>query len=264
MLIRRAADRQPTGQSTTAFGTVEKHDFRAAFRGRLTMAVLQQASPPFTRNALAVLFERSNFEAFQQPGAPSHYWAPLISACSGARRDEIFFLTPDDIRPFDGTYFFLIKATSPGPGRPGIAARSIPLHPLLVRLGLPEWVETRRQAQPQERVFSEYKALREHAGLPFSRAFVQWIKATAERLPPEQRHLFAEDFHFPSLRALFLAEAGRAGMDDAVARAIRGTEGGTPPADREASWRALAAAELARVDIESCFPPLDPYRELLA
>lgn len=229
------------------------------------MSPVSPAAPPFTREALAILFARSNFRAFQKPGALSHYWAPLISACSGARRDELFFLTPDDIGPKHGTLVIRIKAVSPSRGGPGTPARDIPVHPTLQRLGLLEFVEERQRTHPGERLFSEYKAIQEHAGMLFSRTFVQWIKATAAQLPAEQRHLFADDFHFPSLRALFIAQARRSAMNETTLRTILGTgNGGQTLAHEERERYALAAAEMARVDIESCFPPLYPYHALMA
>jgi len=229
------------------------------------MMPVSPAAPPFTREALAILFERSNFRAFQKPGALSHYWAPLISACSGARRNELFFLTPDDIRPKDGTVVIRIKAAGPGRGGQGTPPRDIPVHPTLQRLGLFEFVEERRRTHPGERLFSEYKAIQEQAGMLFSRAFVQWIKATAARLPAEHQRLFADDYHFPSLRALFVIQALSSAMDEAILRTILGTGDGAPTlSGEERDWHALAGAEMARVDIESCFPPLCPYPELMA
>lgn len=37
-----------------------------------------QTTPPFTHEALEILFEKSNFKSFQKTGFMSHYWAPLI------------------------------------------------------------------------------------------------------------------------------------------------------------------------------------------
>jgi len=224
-------------------------------------------TPPVTREALERVFERANFKAFQQPSFLSHYWAPLISACSGTRRNEIFFLSPDDIGEKDGIGILHIKASAASRTGSGLPSRDIPIHPTLKRLGLLEFVEARRQTHPQERLFSEYKAIGEQAGLLFSRAFVSWIKTTVSRLPEDQRPLLAADFHFPSLRALFLAEASRTGMSAAAREQILGT--GTPvrPAltkTQEQASLVQADAEIRRLDIESYFPPLCPYQELMA
>lgn len=223
--------------------------------------------PPFSREALKCVFARANFKAFQRPGFLSHYWAPLISVCSGCRRNEIFFLSPDDVGQKYGIAILHIKASNANRAGAGLLSRDIPLHPTLKRLGFLDFVETRRRTHPQERLFSEYKAIGEQAGVLFSRAFVGWIKTTAERLPEEEKPLLAEDFHFPSLRALFLAEAIRAGMSAATREHILGTGRPVrpaPTATQEQAALAQADAEIRRLDIESYFPPLCPYQELMA
>lgn len=230
------------------------------------MRLTPPTTPPFTREALALLFERRNFKSFQKDGYPSHYWAPLLSVCSGMRRNEIFFLTPDDVLQQEGIWLVRIRASEARPGALGSASRDIPLHPLLLKLGFPDFVQTRHQTHAGERLFSEYRAIQQQAGVPFSRAFVQWIKTTVDRLPAEHRHLFADDYHFPSLRALFTFEASRSGMSGRIFANIQGSgEVALQPRDDEQKRRDLhqAAAEMARMEIESYFPGLFTYDELL-
>lgn len=209
-----------------------------------------QQIPPFTRDALALLFAGDNFQAFQKPGFPSHYWAPLLAAAAGASRNEVFFLRPADCLLLQEQWWLRLCSTD----EPGTPSREVPLHPWLQELGFVDFIEDRRQQAPQKRLFAEYKAGREQAGLPFSRAFVQWIKATLAGLSAEQQHLFAEDFHFPSLRALFWQQAERTGISASTAQLLRGGAG-----DRE-----LAANEVSGIAIASCFPPLPPYAAIKA
>jgi integrase len=225
-----------------------------------------QTPPPFTREALALLFARDTFRSFQKPRFMSHYWAPLLSVCTGARRNEIFFLTPEDVLQQDGIRCLRIRGRAATRNTAGSVSRDIPLHPLLLTLGFPEFVQDRQHTHAGERLFAEYRAIQEQAGVPFSRAFVQWIKTTVDRLPAEKKHLFADDFHFPSLRALFLLEASRCGMDEAVLRRMLGTAAPNPqPGDDERRQNLhQAAAELARMEIASFFPPLLTYDELMA
>jgi len=225
-----------------------------------------QATPPFSREALEILFEKSNFQSFQKAGYLSHYWAPLISACSGTRRNEIFYLTPDDILRKQGIWVIQIKASGAKHAKSGAATRDIPIHPTLKRLGLLEFAEERRRTHPDERLFSEYKAIQEHAGMLFSRSFVNWIKTTVSRLPDEKKTLFGEDFHFPSLRALFSVEAVRSGMSERTFLQVHGISSGFQPAldaDQEQGDLENADTEIRRVDIESYFPALYTYDELM-
>ncbi len=229
-----------------------------------------QTTPPFTAEALDILFEKANFKAFQKTGFMSHYWAPLVSACTGTRRDEIFYLMPDDVLQHYGIWVVQIRANglkAAGAATATTAARAVPIHPMLKRLGFLEFVQERRRTHPTERLFSEYKAGQEHAGMLFSRWFTSWVKTTVSRLPDDKNHLFDDDFHFPSLRALFSAEAIRSGMSEDTWRRLHGSSDGLPAAlDQDQERRALerADAEMQRVDIEACFPALYPYEELMA
>lgn len=207
-----------------------------------------QQIPPFTPETLAPLFARDNFLTFQKTDFPSHYWAPLLAACCGASRNEIFFLFPEDLVQEQEPWFLCLRAL----GSKEAPRRKIPLHPWLRQLGFVEFVQACRSARPGERLFHEYKAGRENAGLPFSRAFVQWIKTTVSALPTEQQQLFAEDFHFPSLRALFWQEVERTGLSPQTQQVLRGGTGDL----------GLAATEVASIPFQAYFPPIPSYTEI--
>ena len=209
-----------------------------------------QQIPPFTRDALALLFAADNFHAFQKEGFPSHYWAPLLAAAAGASRNEVFFLRPEDCLTDEGHRWLRLRSSD----EPGAPMREVPLHPWLQELGWVDFVEERRHQAPRDRLFAEYKAGREQAGLPFSRAFVQWIKTTVAGLAADQQQLFAEDFHFPSLRALFWQQAEGAGISASTAEILRGGTGN----------RQMAVTEVSGIAIASCFPPLPPYATIKA
>jgi integrase len=227
---------------------------------------MSQIVPAFTPETLEILFEKSNFKAFQKPGYRSHYWAPLLSACSGLRRNEIFFLTADDVLEKEGIAIMRIPPGSSEKAPAARATRDIPIHATLKRLGFLGFVEQRKQSYPNERLFSEYKAIHEHAGMLFSRAFVNWIKTTRAGLPEDGKRLFADDFHFPALRAFFFVEAKRCGMSDNTLQHLQGiSSGGHQAVDAEQEQRNLGSVdtEMQRVDIESRFPALAPYEELM-
>jgi integrase len=226
-----------------------------------------QATPPFTRAALEILFEKSNFASFQKAGFRSHYWAPLLSAFSGTSRNEIFYLTPEDVFLKYGLWIIQTNAIGAKKGQAGSRIRDIPLHPALKRLGFLEFVQDRRQTHPNERLFSEYKASQEHAGMVFSRSFVHWIKTTVNQLPDDRKNLFEEDFHFSSLRALFSVEAIRSGMSERTFGKVHGISHGFRRAfDEEQDRHDLenAEVEIRRMDIESSFPALCTYEDLVA
>lgn len=225
-----------------------------------------QAAPPFSCEALRILFAPPAFRAFQKPGYMSHYWAPLLSVCSGIGRDDIFFLRPDDVLRQHGLWLLRIGARGSGSAALPPSIRRIPVHPTLQRLGFLDFANERRATHAGERLFSEYKAGQEHAGVPFSRAFAHWIQTIASGLPEEERRLFAADLHFPSLRARFWVQAAQSAMSEATMQWLRGTHAEqSTPDDGEQERRNLehVAAELGNVDIESCLPPLLRYEALL-
>jgi len=226
-----------------------------------------QAIPPFTRAALEILFEKSNFASFQKAGFKSHYWAPLLSAFSGTSRNEIFYLTPEDVFLKYDIWIIQTNASGSMNAQSGSRVRDIPMHPTLKRLGFFEFVQGRRQTHPNERLFSEYKASQEHAGMVFSRSFVHWIKTTVNQLPDDRKNVFEEDFHFPSLRALFSVEAIRSGMSQRTFGKLHGISHRLRRAfdeDQERRDLERAEVEMRRMDIESSFPALYTYEDLLA
>jgi integrase len=76
------------------------------------------------------------------------YWVPLLIYYTGARREEICKLRPDDFRELDGIAFIQIDETETGRVKNHGSVRAIPLHRELIRLGLLDFVEgCRRRGQ---------------------------------------------------------------------------------------------------------------------
>ncbi len=88
------------------------------------------------------------------------YWVPLLIYYTGARREEICKLQPNDFRELDGTAFIQIDETETGRVKNHGSVRAIPLHRELVRLGLLEFVETCRR-RGQDVLFPELRPTNE-------------------------------------------------------------------------------------------------------
>jgi integrase len=73
------------------------------------------------------------------------YWVPLLLYYTGARREEICKLRPDDFRELDGIPYIQIDETETGRVKNDGSVRAIPLHSELVRLGLLDFVEECRR-----------------------------------------------------------------------------------------------------------------------
>lgn len=113
---------------------------------------------PIKGDKLAALFAAPLFQAYELPqvrtaGRDAAYWIPILGAYTGARVTELAQLLTTDIRQegalwcisiMDEQAWQSVKNTS--------SKRVIPMHPELVRLGLPEYASSLRQAG-HERLF---------------------------------------------------------------------------------------------------------------
>jgi integrase len=88
------------------------------------------------------------------------YWVPLLIYYTGARREEICKLRPDDFRELDGIAFIQIDETETGRVKNHGSVRAIPLHRELIRLGLLEFVEACRHCG-QDVLFPELRPTNE-------------------------------------------------------------------------------------------------------
>lgn len=84
------------------------------------------------------------------------YWVPLLIYYTGARREEICKLRPDDFRDLDGIAFIQIDDTETGRVKNHSSVRAIPLHRELIRLGLLDFVEACRR-RSQDVLFPELR-----------------------------------------------------------------------------------------------------------
>ena len=84
------------------------------------------------------------------------YWVPLLIYYTGARREEICKLRPNDFRELDGIAFIQIDETETGRVKNHGSIRAIPLHRELLRLGLFDFVEECRR-RGQDVLFPELR-----------------------------------------------------------------------------------------------------------
>ena len=99
------------------------------------------------------VFQRYELPVSGNSGGPAAYWVPLIGAFTGARITEIAQLLVGDVYEEGGQWYFRIEATQPWQTlKNKWSRRRIPMHPELVRLGLPEYAADLR-ANGTERLF---------------------------------------------------------------------------------------------------------------
>ena len=74
----------------------------------------------------------------------AHFWVPVIAALSGARREEIAALAPQDVREIDDIWCFDIRANALRGVKNNNATRIVPVHSQLIELGLLNRVRDRQ------------------------------------------------------------------------------------------------------------------------
>lgn len=119
---------------------------------------------------LVRLFEGGEFAAIAADPEQEHrYWLPVIGLYTGARPREICQLNPQCDWGVMGQVWFLIFDENTASGNGVIKSiktgerRLVPLHPELVRLGLPEYLTRMREAGA-DRLFPAYRL---KAGNPY-------------------------------------------------------------------------------------------------
>nr|WP_230281896.1 site-specific integrase [Croceicoccus sp. Ery15] len=78
----------------------------------------------------------------------ARFWIPLIALWSGMRQNEICQLHTADVRKVEGILCFVVGRGEAGDKHLKTVAseRLVPLHPELIRMGLPQYVDERRRA----------------------------------------------------------------------------------------------------------------------
>lgn len=113
----------------------------------------------FTDNEVRTMFREPLFTgakghaqaALYQPGDIRvndwRYWVPLISFFTGARLNEVCALAVADFREADGIHYCVIRDVLEGQNRKSDAGwRRVPLHSVLLKLRLLDFVAQRREA----------------------------------------------------------------------------------------------------------------------
>lgn len=168
---------------------------------------------PFDRDDLAKMMQVAPFAT----GDREHklYWPIMLAMFTGARLGEIAPLTSADVRQEDGVWCLRIT-DDPETGKrlkTEASRRYVPLHPELVRLGLPEW------AAAQKGKLFAFEPYAGKAAHYLSKDFGRWLRGEAGITDPRK---VAHSF-----RHLMKDALRDAGAPDTLQEAILGHEGRT-------------------------------------
>jgi integrase len=183
----------------------------------------QKSRVPFTSEELAKIFWQPLFtgckddeRGFAIVGSKvvrrSRYWLPLIGLFSGMRMEEILQLTPAHIRQSRaGNPFFLL--TPDMKLKTDSAQREIPVHPMLVRLGLLDWIKEQTECGVTHLFEDVPESQHGYRSDIFSKRFATFLRSI--NLPAERRaKLCFHSFRHTFKDALNQTDAPEAEMEE--------------------------------------------------
>ncbi len=161
---------------------------------------------PFSTEELGTIFKAPIFTGcksrrqWQQQGSlilrdTGLYWVPLISLFTGMRLGEIIQLYTADVREEDGILYFSVNKDGEDKRlKNSNSRRDIPVHPMLIDLGLLDYVERQRQSNEQ-RVFPDLPMGEDgYYSSPFSKHFSRFLKSVGVKRSKNAFHSFRHSF----------------------------------------------------------------------
>jgi integrase len=184
------------------------------------------------------------------------YWTLLLLTFTGMRTGEAVRLRTDRIKEGEGFYFIDLRPFDASQGRVSLeeaeggktenAARLIPIHPLLIDLGLLEWLDLMVQ-QKSERLFPQWKPPLDKHGEP------RWADPVTKLWRSVRKHarLIEKNISAYSLRHLFADWLDRALSNQRTRNRIVGHVDRSSEADTYGSKSFMApevAAQITELD----------------
>jgi integrase len=121
-------------------------DTRDAFAG-MKLPIVERGGGPFEPDELRRLFASPIFTEGERPQGcqgDTAFWLPLLALFTGCRRSELTGRKIADVSQIDGQWCLSIISTKDQKLKTAGSARTIPLHPELIRLGLLEFLKAPR------------------------------------------------------------------------------------------------------------------------
>ena len=167
----------------------------------------REARYPFSEKQLRKLFSSPVYtgckSASRRSAKGQHvirdgkFWIPLIALYSGMRLGEIVQLLVGDIKSEHGVAYFDICR---GEGekkqiKTASSMRRVPIHKMLIELGLSEYVAAARASRPKERLFEDIKpGVSGDFSHNFSKWFGRYLCDIGAKTPKTAFHSFRHNF----------------------------------------------------------------------
>jgi len=160
----------------------------------------------FTTADLQCLFARLN------PDMGAKYWLSLVALHSGMRLEEIAQLRNCDLRQVEGVWVFDVHGRNGNKLKTAAAERLVPVHPALIRAGLPDFAAT-AQLQDSPLWPGLSRGADGFLSSPFSKWFGRFRRAAGITSPR---------LTFHSFRHTFIDALKQAGVEELTIRELVG------------------------------------------
>ncbi|WP_437871374.1 DUF6538 domain-containing protein [Methylorubrum extorquens] len=164
------------------------------------------------------------------------FWLPLIAVFSGMRQEEICQLSLDDIRQVEGVWFFDLNARDGRMLKNATAARRVPIHDELIRLGLLDQMVQLR-GRGETRLFPLLKAGGADGRL--GHAFAKWFTRYRREIGLDRAKLVFHSFRHTATTLMHEADVQTAIIDRVTGHT---TPGETARYTKRTTLRQLQAA----------------------
>lgn len=211
-----------------------------------------QARLPFNEGDLSRTFSVVSYPKRKEN--PTRFFIPLIGLHTGMRLNEICQLTVDDIQTVEGVNVINIQKDGDKSVKNRNSERLVPIHPNLVKLGLLEYVEQRKKAGADARLFDCSKNSRGY----FSDKFSKWFKFYKDKVGVRSK------VNFHSLRHTFAVKACEVNINDKLVDTLCGWSKGHTVGSTSMQKRYINELSIKKLNeaISSMdFPEVEPLIE---
>jgi integrase len=137
------------------------------------------------------------------------FWLPLIALFSGMRLGEIIWLTQGDIQTVDGVTAFVLSRSEDRSLKTKGSARTVPVHPSLIKLGFSSLVANDLPAHTQ--LFGDLSGENQKQAVDhFQKRFSYWVKTHVKVREGVSFHSFRHTFRDATRDAELSIDAVRA------------------------------------------------------
>ncbi len=191
----------------------------------------------FTEKEIRTIFSQNGFteDGFTRSW---YFWGPLIALFSGARVGEIGQMRIDDVRESQGILCFDINDKEDKLTKNATSIRLVPVHPVLVEIGLKEYMERLRK-RGETLLFPELEKRSKSGIMHYGETISHWFSKFKRGIgvggpmnEDEEYNKDGKEATFHSFRNTFITECQRNRLELSMIQQLVGHSKGSTMTDR--------------------------------